>query len=188
MKKYIREIICILYSLLKFTFMKLFHFNKVNFSPILVFSPFTEIDLGKNSYLKLSRLVKARSGVKLKVREGAKVEVGERTSFNHGCMIISHDEITIGNNVQFGPNVLMYDHDHDFRKKKGLINLKYKTSPINIGNDVWIGANVVILRGTVIGNNCVVGAGSIIKGTYEDNTMIIQKRHESIKQITQINS
>lgn len=180
MKKYIRSVISMSFSFCKFTGLKLLHFKKFYYSPLVVFSPFTEIELGKNSYLKISRMVKARSGVKVKVRERARVEIGKGTSFNHGCMIVSHEEIVIGNNVQFGPNVLVYDHDHDFRIKDGLSKLKYRSSPVVIGNNVWIGANVVILRGTIIGDNCVIGAGSIIKGKYGKNSIIIQKKEENI--------
>lgn len=180
MKKYIRAIICIIFSLIKFTVIKLFHFSGFHFSLVNIFSPFTEIDLGRKSYLRLSKLVRARSGVKLKVRNNAKLEVGEATSFNHGCMIICHDEIKIGANVQFGPNVLIYDHDHDYKAIDGLKSLQYKTDPVVIGNNVWIGANVVILRGTTIGDNCVIGAGSVVKGNFKNNKLILQKRETTV--------
>ena len=48
--------------------------------------------------------------------------------------------------------------------RAGFAAMKYKTAPVEIGNNVWIGANCVILRGTKIGDNCVVAAGSVIKG------------------------
>lgn len=83
-----------------------------------------------------------------------------------------------------GPNVLIYDHDHDFRKEEGLKKLKYKTAPVDIGDNVWIGANTIILRGTKIGNNCVIGAGSVIKGCYPDNSIVVQKRNTIITEIS----
>ena len=52
--------------------------------------------------------------------------------------------------------------------------------PITVGDDVWIGANTVILRGTVIGRDCVVGAGSVLKGVYPAGSVIVQKRTENI--------
>lgn len=176
MKKYIRAGICLVFSLIKFSLIKLFHMKNFSFTFLNLISPFTEIEIGKKAKLILGKLVRVRSGSKIKVRKGAEVQIGDNTSLNHGCMVISHDKIIIGKGVQFGPNVLIYDHDHDFRANNGLKELKYKTSPIVIGNNVWIGANTVILRGTKIGNNCVVGAGSIIKGKINDNTVIVQKR------------
>ncbi|WP_099190595.1 acyltransferase [Tepidibacter mesophilus] len=176
MKRYIRAGICLIYSLIKFSLIKLFHMKNFRFTVLNLISPFTEIEIGKRAKLLLGKMVRARSGVKIKVRNGAEVQIGDNTSLNHGCMIISHENIIIGKNVQFGPGVLIYDHDHDFRAKNGLKELKYKTSPVEIGDNVWIGANTVILRGTRIGHNCVVGAGSVINGEFADHMVILQKR------------
>ena len=183
MKKYIRAIVCLTYSIIKFSFIKVFHFSSFKFTLFNLISPFTEIDIGYNSRLSLGRLVKARSGCKIRVIEEAKISIGDNTSLNHGCIFTAHEKISIGNNVQFGPNVLIYDHDHDFEKKDGLKNLNYKTSEVIIGNNVWIGANTIILRGSIIGDNCVIGAGAVIKGEFPDNTVIIQKRDTSIRNI-----
>lgn len=180
MKKYIRAIVCVLFSFIKFSAIKICHLSSFHFSLVNFFSPFTEIDLGKNSYLKLSKFIRARSGVRLKVRDEARLEIGEATSFNHGCMIICHEEIKIGSNVQVGPNVLIYDHDHDYKSIEGIKKLKYNTSPVIIGDNVWIGANVVILRGTTIGDNCVIGAGAVLKGDFERNRTILQKKATTV--------
>lgn len=79
-----------------------------------------------------------------------------------------------------GPNVLIYDHDHDYKAEGGVFSLKYKTSPVTIGNNVWIGANCVILRGTSIGDNCVIGGGCVLKGEYPSNSVIVQKRSTEV--------
>ena len=67
-----------------------------------------------------------------------------------------------------------------YHQLKAYMNSGYKTSPVVIGDDVWIGANTVILRGTVIGRDCVVGAGSVLKGVYPAGSVIVQKRTENI--------
>lgn len=180
MKKYIRCVICIIYSFIKFNFIKIFHFKNFKFSIYNLISPFTEIDISKNGKLFIGKFVKMRSGSKLRVRKNGEIKIGKNTSLNHSCIFTAHEKIIIGQDVQFGPNVLIYDHDHDFRQKDGLKDLKYKTSPVVIGDNVWIGANVVILRGSEIGHNCVIGAGSIIKGKIIDNTVLIQKRENSM--------
>ena len=183
MKKYLRALICLTYTVLKFGFIKIFHFNGFNFTAYNLVSPFSEVEIGKNSFLKLGKMIRIRSGSKIRVRANSKIEIGNNSSLNHGCMIISHEKITIGENVQLGPNVLIYDHDHDFKAKNGLKELKYKTNPIEIGNNVWIGANAVILRGTRIGDNSVVAAGSVIRGKYPSNSIIVQKRPTSVIEI-----
>jgi acetyltransferase-like isoleucine patch superfamily enzyme len=183
MNKYLRAVICIVYSFIKFHLIKCFHIKRFKFAVCNLVSPFTEIEIGEKATLSLGNKFRMRSGSKIRVRKKADVMIGDNTSLNHGCMIISHDQIHIGSGVQFGPNVLIYDHDHDYRQKDGLRNLLYRTAPIKIGDNVWIGANVVILQGSKIGNNSVIGAGAIIKGEYKDNSVIIQKRVDEIRKI-----
>lgn len=77
---------------------------------------------------------------------------------NEGCQIICRDHIKIGSNVQLGHNVIILDHDHDFRSKEGLADGLFSVEEVEIGNNVWIGANTVILRGTHIGDDCVISA------------------------------
>jgi len=187
MKKYIRGAICLCYSLARFWILKLFHMKGFKFTHVNVSSPFAEIDLGRKAILSLGWMVKIRGGSKIRVRGHAEVSIGDHAYLNHGCMIVSHEKITIGKGVQFGPNVMVYDHDHDRsgRRTDGSGKLKFKTSPIVIGDNVWIGANTVILRGTVIGDNCVIGAGSVIKGHYTDNQVIVQKRETEVTEMPQ---
>lgn len=66
--------------------------------------------------------------------------------------------------------------------RRGVAAKQYKTAPIRIGNNVWIGANCVILRGTVIGDNSVVGAGTVLKGIYPPDSLIVQKRETQVLQ------
>ena len=52
---------------------------------------------------------------------------------------------------------------------------------IEIGDNTWVGAGTIILLGTRIGRNCVIGAGSVVKGDVPDNTRLIQKRINTVK-------
>lgn len=52
---------------------------------------------------------------------------------------------------------------------------------IIIGNDCLFGAGCIVLKGTVVGDHCVFGAGSIVKGTYADNSIVVQKRTSTIR-------
>lgn len=182
MYRYIRAIICVIYTSIKFSVMKLFEGNNFKYSWLCVCSPLTEVDI-RNGKLIIGKNFKMRSHSHLRVRKNALLQLGDNVSLNYGNMIVSHEKIIIGNDVQFGPNVLIYDHDHDFRQPDGLKAEAFKTAPVLIGNNVWIGANTIILRGTILEDNCVVGAGSVIKGKYPAGSVIVQKRNETVRQV-----
>ena len=112
-----------------------------------------------------------------------KLKVANHCFFNINCSITCLDSIEIGDNCKFGNNIVIVDHDHNY-KAKGEYNAdnpEFVSSPIKIGNNVWCGANVVILRGTVIGDNCVIGAGSIVKGRIPEGTLLVKGQVREIK-------
>ena len=128
------------------------------------------------SELRIDRKLKMHNGAKIRVRKGGKLEIGKNFGMNNGCVVTAYDHIKIGDNVMLGPNVLIYDQDHDYRAEGGVAAMKFKTAPVVIGNNVWIGANTVVLRGTHIGNNCVIAAGCVVKADIPDGTVFLQKR------------
>ncbi len=176
MNKYVRAVVVVPCGVIKMCWTKLFHMSDFHGSPVCMISPHTEITVDKGAKLSIGKMFKMRDGAKIRVRKGAECVIGNNTSVNSNNMIVCHDKVVIGDGVELSPNVQIYDHDHDFRCEGGIKARKYKTSPVVIGNNVWIGANTVILRGTTIGDNCVVGAGSIVKGEYPAGTAIVQKR------------
>jgi len=181
MQRIINNVISVSYTFLKFSLMKIIMGKRFNFSLIQRFSPNTHVNfLGKNSTITLGNKVKAHTGVRMKAIGNGKIIIGDETGFNFGCMLFAMEEINIGKDVQFGPNVLLYDNDHDFRAEGGVKANKFKISKIEIGDYTWIGANTMILRGTKIGKNCVVGAGCVLNGTYPDNSIIVQKRDTQV--------
>nr|WP_288730329.1 acyltransferase [uncultured Anaerobutyricum sp.] len=125
--------------------------------------------------VKLGKSIHLYQGTQIKSNDGAIILIGQHTSFNNGCMIVSREKIDIGSDCSFGPNVMIYDHDHDY-KGKNIKEDKYITNKIVIGSNVWVGAGAMILRGSTIGNNVVVGAGTIVKGDIPDNTLVYQKK------------
>ena len=81
--------------------------------------------------------------------------------------------IKIGDNVKItqGVTILAHDYSHSVLKKQfGLF--KGGTLPVTIGNNVFIGFNSTILMGTTIGDNCIIGANSLVKGSFQDNSVI----------------
>lgn len=162
---------------------KVFNFSHIYFS-IFHILPFNfEIELGKNSKFKIDKGVRAKKGFKVFVRDNASVSIGENTVFNYNAMLVSHMDIKIGSNCQIGPNLLIYDHDHDFTSLINLKNQVFNEAPVRIGDNCWVGANVTILKGSTIGDNCIIGAGSLIKGHIPSNSMVYNDYKLKIKEL-----
>lgn len=181
MNKYMRAMVCVPCGAIKMTWTKLFHLRSFSGPVISLVSPHTEITMDRGAELRIGRFFKMRDGAKIRVRKNAVCIIGNNSSVNCNNMIACHERVVIGDGVQFSPNVQIYDHDHDFRAEGGLNAGKFRTSPVVIGNNVWIGANTVILRGTEIGDDSVIGAGCVIKGKYPAGCVVVQKRAEEIR-------
>ena len=110
---------------------------------------------------------------------GGQIRIGENTSIGRNDIIVSHGNITIGRNCSLAPNVCIYDHDHKFGKNGK--ESGFKIGKVTIGDNVWCGVGVIILRDTVIGNNCVIGAGTVVKGNIPDNSLVVGSREMIIK-------
>ncbi len=85
------------------------------------------------------------------------------------CYFQAANGIRLGKNCLFAPGVKLISSNHDFKNHANAINDK----PIIIGDNVWLGTNVVILPGVEIGNNCVVGAGSIVTKSFKEDNLVI---------------
>lgn len=128
-------------------------------------------------------LVAIGSGVQFRnyceVRSGMDGEliIGNQVFFNNFCSITCFHSITIGNNCQFGEGVKFYDHNHLYNNTDKPINQQgYSKGSIRIGDNCWLGSNVIVLKDVEIGDNVVVGAGCIIHKSIPSNTVVINKQ------------
>ena len=186
MRRKLGNIISVVYSFVKLSIMKLFYLGRLRFHPIERLSPNVVIDIGARSKIVLGKMVRAHSGTRFSVSNGGELIIGNNVRINNNCRIACRKSIQIGDGSEFGPGVLIYDHDHDFRAEGGIESNKFVEAPVVIGKNVWIGANTIILRGTVIGDNCVIGAGCVIKGEFKAGTLIIQKRETTETNIIEV--
>lgn len=161
-------------SYIKCFMLKLKHGDKVQIKYTKKMALSVKILREGNAKISIGENFMARErGVLLACQDG-NIEIGKDFFMNYNSTIVSLCHVKIGESVWFGPNVFIYDHDHKFDengKKEG-----YKLGEVIIGNNVWIGAGAIILRGTTIGDNCVIGAGCVVKGDIPNNSLVTQDR------------
>lgn len=179
MRRRINNFISVLHSFFRFLFLKIFHGKRLRTALIERFSPNVVFEVATGASVSLGKRVRAHSGCKFKVRKNAVLNIGDGVRINYNCIFVCRERIDIGSGTEFGPSVYIYDHDHDY--SVGLKAGKFKSSPISIGKNCWIGANTVILRGASIGENCVIGAGSVVSGDVPANSVYVQPRNCKIK-------
>ena len=112
---------------------------------------------------------------------GFNIEIGEKFFANHNLVILDANKVTFGNNVQIGPNCGIYTSGHPLDKEERR-KVEF-AKPIKIGNDVWIGGNVVVLPGVTIGDNVVIGAGSVVNKDIPSNSIAVGNPCKVIKEI-----
>lgn len=128
-------------------------------------------DDGSNVTIKEGLMLK--KNVSIRCRKGAELIIGKNAYFNNNCVVICRKRISIGDNVSFGPNVCIFDHDHDYKVKDR--RQTFILGDIVIGDNVWVGASAIILKGANIGKNCVIAAGAVVNGDVPDNTVYYGK-------------
>ena len=177
-----KNFISVIYTLIRFFFIKLIRWNEFSFHLIERFSPFTMINIHRNGKLVLGNKVRVHSGSRLSVTSGAELVIGDNTAINYNCIFVARESIHIGKDCTFGPNVIIFDHDHDFRGLDHMNGNAFKNKKIIIGNNVWIGANAIILKGARIGDNAVIAAGTVVMGDVPDNSVGYNRKELEIKQ------
>ena len=170
--------------------------NKVRFGknlllkgvPMIYNKKGATLEIGEGCTIKssfLSNLVGLYSRTIIVTRApGARIRIGNHVGIS-GATIYARKEITIGDNCCIGGNVKILDNDFhpvEAEKRNELLSGKAPesgeraewigTKPITIGKNCFIGCNAIILKGTVLGDGCVVGAGSVVSGTFGDNQVI----------------
>jgi len=124
--------------------------------------------LEKNSELNVGKNTNVYYGADFQVFKNAKLNIGSNVAFNRNVQIICMEEISIGSGCLISRDVVIRDNDGGHR----IIADGYKTtSPVKIGNNVWIGQGAMIMKGVTIGDGAVIGAGAWIVGNVKPRAM-----------------
>lgn len=107
------------------------------------------------------------------------LDLGENFDTNNGFNCICKENISFGRNCLLGWNVTVLDSDGHKMKVNGE-SIK-ETATVNIGNNVWLGAKTTVLKGSCVEDNTVVGYGTLVSGSYDDNSIIVGGKGKSVR-------
>lgn len=140
----------------------------------------TEIIIQDKGYMQIGANVNFQKRVAL-TSVGGNLIIENNVSFNRNCIVICRNNIFIGSGCMLGPGVTVYDHDHKFNNKE--VSSEFNTGNVVIEKGCWIGANVVILRNTHIGEGSIIGAGTVVKGDIPAHSLVTSDRKLNITTI-----
>lgn len=175
-------------------FMKL---NKVDFGkhldlygvPVIFKKSGSTLTIGDNCSIKssfLSNLIGLNHRTIIVTRTSeAKIEIGNNVGIS-GATIYARKGIVIGDNTLVGANTKILDNDFhplEIEARNSDKKEKIGANPIIIGKDCFIGCNSLILKGTILGDGCVVGAGAVVSGRFNDNCIIVGNPARVLKKV-----
>ena len=113
---------------------------------------------------------------------GYNIELGENFYSNHNLVILDCVRVKFGDNVFIGPNCGFYTAGHPENVGQRNAGLEY-ARPITVGNNVWFGGNVVVLPGVTIGDNSIIGAGSVVTKDIPSNVVAVGNPCKPVREI-----
>lgn len=158
-------------------------------TPVIINKKSAEMNIGENVTIKssfLSNLVGLYSRTIIVTRvENSKITIGNNVGIS-GATIYARKSIEIGDNTLIGGNVKILDNDFhpiEIEARNKDIKEKILAKPIKIGKNCFIGCNSIILKGTELGDGCIVGAGAVVSGKFEANSVIAGNPAKIIKKL-----
>lgn len=148
----------------------------IRISPVEGFDHFC-LELARGGRVTFGERNQNRGQLYMQCGSNGRLQIGSHIYFNTGCNVACMAGIQIGDYCKIGNHTVIVDHDHNYRDDSG----EYLTGEIYIGNRVWIGANCTILKGTRIGDDCVIAAGSVVKGEVPAGSLFYQKRENCVR-------
>ncbi|SEN61368.1 acyltransferase [Paenibacillus sp. OV219] len=157
--------------------------------PVIFNKSGAELTIGNNVTINssfLSNLVGLYQRTIIVTRTSeSKISIGNNVGIS-GATIYARNSISIGDNTLIGGNAKIMDNDFhpiEIEARNADIKEKIGAKPITIGKNCFIGCNSLILKGTILGDGCVVGAGAVVSGVFEDNCVIAGNPARVIKRL-----
>ena len=115
---------------------------------------------------------------------GKNISIEDDVYINFGCIILDCAQITIGSHTLLGPNIGLYAANHSLDAQER-INGGCYGKPIHIEKNVWLGGDVKILGGVTIGDNTIIGTGSIVTKNIPSNVIAVGNPCKVLREITE---
>jgi acetyltransferase-like isoleucine patch superfamily enzyme len=122
----------------------------------------------------IGKRVRILPGVRIETHYNGTIVFEDNVSIGQQFHITSAGDLIIGSNTTISGNVFVTNIDHDYQEiGKFILDQKMIVQETKIGNNCFIGYGVAIQAGTILGQQCVVGAGSVVRGTFPDYSVIV---------------
>ena len=148
------------------------------------------IHLSKHVRLRATDCGKAQIGARVVIDRYADITVkygnlriGDDTYLGQFSVVCARDSIEIGRDCLIAEHVTIRDQDHIFGGRKPTRASSFVTAPIRIGDNVWLGAKVTVLKGITIGDNSVIGANSVVTRNIPANSVAVGSPARVIRKI-----
>lgn len=157
-----------------FRFLLKIKFNKrIKNSGFVVLQKNVQLIVEEGGGLMFGKNVTIKENSIIYVKKNAKITFGHNSSTGHHTEISSNNYIEIGDDVIMGAYAYITDSNHGYKDKDLPIRKQdMGMGSVKIGNNVWLGRGVMILKDSVVGNNSVVAAGSVVTKDFENNKIL----------------
>ena len=146
---------------------------KIGANNFLDISNDAQFEIGKNVMINQNNFITVKNNGTLKIGDNTYI-----TRATISCL----GEVEIGKNCILGEGMKIFDHNHQYTKEPFFVSkTDFNVGKVKMGNNVWTGANVTILKDVTIGDNVIIGAGCVIhKDVPANSTIINQQNHKII--------
>jgi acetyltransferase-like isoleucine patch superfamily enzyme len=157
---------------LRWAWLKLRWGRRLETDGLCFVGPGVKLEIGRGAVLRLGRWSWIGHGTKIRAHEGV-VEIGAKTVLGQECTISSFQRVSIGREGILADRVMLIDFDHGVVEVDRPIRLQgiYKRD-VQVGHNCWVGYGACILRGTTVGDNCVIGTSTVVTKDVPDNAVV----------------
>ncbi|ROI03789.1 acyltransferase [Kaistella haifensis] len=155
--------------------------SKSKIHPSFKFGKNNFLDITADSEIHISENVWINEGNNIAIKNKSTLSIGRNTYITRAT-IACLEKIEIGENCILGEGLKIFDHNHQYTTNPfSVAKTEFNTAPIKIGNNVWSGANCIILKGVTIGDNVILGAGCVIYKDIPANTTVVNAQNLILK-------